>query len=37
MNTAAFASWVRDLRTGEVHLPSEEVTMIRISHNLVVP
>jgi hypothetical protein len=34
MNTATLAKWVRDPRTGEVHLPSEEVTIIGVIRNL---
>jgi hypothetical protein len=34
MNTATLASSVRDPRSGEVHLPSEEVTIIGVIRNL---
>jgi hypothetical protein len=34
MNTPTLASWVRDPRSGEVHLPSEEVTIIGVIRNL---
>jgi hypothetical protein len=34
MDTATLASWVRDPRSGEVHLPSEKVTIIGVIRNL---
>jgi hypothetical protein len=34
MNTATLLKWVRDPRSGEVHLPSEEVTIIGVIRNL---
>jgi hypothetical protein len=34
MNTAALVKLVRDPRSGEVHLPSEEVTVIGVIRNL---
>jgi hypothetical protein len=34
MNTAALAKWVRDPRSGEVHLRSEEMTIIGAIRNL---
>lgn len=34
MTTATLQKWVRDPRSGEVHLPSERVAIIGISHNL---
>jgi hypothetical protein len=34
MNTATLAQCVRDPRSGEVHLPSEEVTIIGVMRNL---
>jgi hypothetical protein len=34
MNTAALARLVRDPRSGEVHLPSEEVTILGVIQNL---
>jgi len=34
MNTATLVKWVRDPRSGEVHLPSEEVTIIGVMRNL---
>ena len=34
MNTATLVQCVRDPRSGEVHLPSEEVTIIGVMRNL---
>jgi hypothetical protein len=34
INTATLVKWVRDPRSGEVHLPSEEVTIIGVIRNL---
>jgi hypothetical protein len=34
MNTASLVQCVRDPRSGEVHLPSEEVTIIGVMRNL---
>jgi hypothetical protein len=34
MNTATLVKWVRDPRSGEVHLPSEEVTIRGVIRNL---
>ncbi len=34
MNTAILTKWVRDPRSGEVHLPSEEVTIMGVIRNL---
>jgi hypothetical protein len=34
MNTATLVRWVRDPRSGEVHLPSEEVTIMGVIHNM---
>jgi hypothetical protein len=34
MNTAALATLVRDPRSGEVHLPREEVTIVSVIRNL---
>jgi hypothetical protein len=34
MNTATLVTSVRDPRSGEVHLPSEEVTIMGIIRNL---
>ena len=34
MNTATLVQCVRDSRSGEVHLPSEEVTIIGVMRNL---
>jgi hypothetical protein len=34
MNTATLVKWVRDPRSGEVHLPSEEVTIMGVIWNL---
>ena len=34
MNTATLVKSVRDPRSGEVHLPSEEVTVIGVIRNL---
>jgi hypothetical protein len=34
MNTATLAKWVRDPPSGEIHLPSEEVTIIGVMRNL---
>jgi hypothetical protein len=34
MNTATLVKWVRDPRSGEVHLPSEEVTIMGIMRNM---
>jgi hypothetical protein len=33
-NTATLVKWVRDPRSGEVHLPSEEVTIMGVIRNL---
>jgi hypothetical protein len=33
-NTATLVKWVRDPRSGEVHVPSEEVTVIGVIRNL---
>ena len=33
-NTATLVKWVRDPRSGEVHLPSEEVAIIGVIRNL---
>ncbi len=37
MNTATLISWVRDPRSGEVHLPSEEVTIMGVIRNMIAP
>jgi hypothetical protein len=34
MNTATLVKWVRNPRSGEVHLPSEEVTIIGVMRNI---
>ena len=34
MSTATLVQWVRDPRSGEVHLPSEEVTIMGVIRNL---
>jgi hypothetical protein len=34
MNTATLVKWVRDPRSGEVHLPSEEVTIMGVIRNI---
>jgi len=34
MNTATLVTSVRDPRSGEVHLPSEEVTIMGVMRNL---
>jgi hypothetical protein len=34
MNTATLVKWVRDPRSGEVHLPSEEVTIMAVIRNI---
>jgi len=34
INTATLVKWVRDPRSGEVHLPNEEVTIIGVIRNL---
>ena len=34
MNTATLVKWVRDPRSGEVHLPSEEVTIMGVIRNM---
>ena len=34
MNTATLVTSVRDPRSGEVHLPSEKVTIMRVMRNL---
>jgi len=34
MNRAALVKWVRDPRSGEVHLPIGEVTITRVMRNL---
>jgi hypothetical protein len=34
MNTATLVKWVRDPRSGEVHRPSEQVTVMGVMHNL---
>lgn len=34
VNTATLVKWVRDPRSGEVHRPSEEVTIIGVFRNL---
>ena len=34
MNTATLVKWVRDPRSGEVHLPSEEVTVMAVIRNM---
>jgi hypothetical protein len=34
MTTATLAKWVRDPRSGQVHLHSEEVTIMGVLHNL---
>jgi len=34
MNMATLVKWVRDPRSGEIHLPSEEVTIMGVIRNL---
>jgi hypothetical protein len=34
MSTATLVKWVRDPRSGEVHLPSEEVTIMGVIRNM---
>ena len=34
MNTATLVKWVRDPRSGEVHLPIEEVTIMGVIRNV---
>lgn len=34
VNTATLVNWVRDPRSGEVHLPREEVTIIGLVRNM---
>ncbi len=34
MNTATLVKWVRDPRSGEVHLPREEVTIMGVIRNM---
>jgi hypothetical protein len=34
MNTASLVKWVRDPRSGEIHLPSEEVTVVSVIRNM---
>jgi hypothetical protein len=34
MNTATLVKWVRDPRSGEVHLPNEEVTIMGVIRNM---
>jgi len=34
MTTAILQKWVRDPRSGEVHLPSEEVAIMSVIRNL---
>jgi hypothetical protein len=34
MTTGTLVKWVRDPRSGQVHLPSEEVTIMGVLHNL---
>jgi hypothetical protein len=34
MTTATLTRWVRDPRSGQVHLPSEQVTIMGVLHNL---
>jgi hypothetical protein len=34
MTAATLVKWVRDPRSGEVHLPSEEVTVMSVVRNL---
>ena len=34
MTTAILHKWVRDPRSGEVHLPSEEVAIMSVTRNL---
>jgi hypothetical protein len=34
MNAATLVKWVRDPRSGEVHLPSEEVMVVSVVRNL---
>ena len=34
MTTAKLVNWVRDPRSGEVHLPSEEVTIMSVTRDL---
>jgi len=34
VNTATLVKWVRDPRSGEVHLPSEQVTIMGVIRNM---
>jgi hypothetical protein len=34
VNTTTLVKWVRDPRSGEVHRPNEEVTIMSVFHNL---
>jgi hypothetical protein len=34
MNTATLVKWVRDPRSGEVHFPNEQVTIVGVMRNL---
>jgi len=34
VNTATLVKWVRDPRSGQVHRPSEEVTIMSVMHNM---
>jgi hypothetical protein len=34
MNMATLVTWVRDPRSSEIHLPSEEVTIMGVIRNL---
>jgi hypothetical protein len=34
MNKATLVKWVRDPRSGEIHLPHEEVTILSVIRNL---
>jgi hypothetical protein len=34
MNMATLVKWMRDPRSGEIHLPSEEVTIMGVIWNL---
>jgi hypothetical protein len=34
VNMATLVKWVRDPRRGEIHLPSEEVTIVGVIRNL---
>jgi hypothetical protein len=34
MNMATLVTWVRDPRSGEIHLPSKEVTIMGVIRNL---